>query len=557
MPVRYPLAILLMTLYLGLIAQDQTVGLFSNTEASFDGYTLMSPMVSSRTYLIDNCGYVVKQWDSDYRPGLSSYLLEDGDLLRTGYLFSQFNSGGAGGRIERYSWDGELEWGYNYAAANFHQHHDIEPLPNGNFLLIAWEKISREEAIALGRDSTTVSNGGLWPDHVVEIEPFGTDGGNIVWRWNVKDHIVQDVDTALANFGEVSEHPELIDINRSNFNGFPSGADWNHCNGIDYLPEYDLIAISSRNFSEVWVIDHGTTTEEAAGHSGGRYGKGGDLLYRWGNPASYGLGTGADRFFYGQHDPSWKVYDDGRIGLMVYNNGVARPEGRYSSVDEIILPELTDTGFVRQPDMPYGPEGLYRTWDGGGDFEFYSSSISGAQRQPNGNVLICVGGAGRLIEVDSFGDIVWDYINPDAGSPITQGEPAGANNVFKVFRYSPDYPGLNGRELVPGERIELEPYQDDCELFPEDTTTSVQQLFIDADFRLIGNPVQRHLTIVSGDDKTYSAALLGTSSSIEHRFTLTPGTNSIDVSRLPAGVYTLVIHDESGRYVRPLRIVKV
>jgi hypothetical protein len=37
----------------------------------------------------------------------------------------------------------------------------------------------------------------------------------------------------------------------------------------------------------LWVIDHQTTTAQAASHTGGRYNKGGDLLYRWGNPQTY------------------------------------------------------------------------------------------------------------------------------------------------------------------------------------------------------------------------------------------------------------------------------
>jgi len=45
------------------------------------------------------------------------------------------------------------------------------------------------------------------------------------------------------------------------------------------------------------VIDHSTTTAQAAGHSGGTYGKGGDLLYRWGNPNAYQHGTAADESF--------------------------------------------------------------------------------------------------------------------------------------------------------------------------------------------------------------------------------------------------------------------
>jgi hypothetical protein len=111
---------------------QQTVGIFQNDSLSYNGYTLLFPNVSKTTYLLDNCGNVVHTWESDYNPGLVAYLLENGDLLRTARIGSNFNGGGSGGRIERFNWEGELLWSYNYSSADFHQHHDIEYLPNGN-----------------------------------------------------------------------------------------------------------------------------------------------------------------------------------------------------------------------------------------------------------------------------------------------------------------------------------------------------------------------------------------------------------------------------------------
>ena len=103
------------------------------------------------------------------------------------------------------------------------------------------------------------------------------------------------------NYGVVASHPELLDLN------YPpvvlGDGDWNHVNGIDYDPVHDWIVLSARSQDEIYVIDHSTTTAEAAGHTGGARGKGGDILYRWGNPEAYQAGTAANQQLFGQHDP--------------------------------------------------------------------------------------------------------------------------------------------------------------------------------------------------------------------------------------------------------------
>ena len=113
------LTYLAFAVYSNTSAQTQTVGAFSNTENSYDGYTLYAPIPGFDTYLINNCGEVVNEWTSDYRIGLSAYLLEDGSLLRTGQLPSYadhpFSGGGTGGRVERFSWDGNLIWFSNFS----------------------------------------------------------------------------------------------------------------------------------------------------------------------------------------------------------------------------------------------------------------------------------------------------------------------------------------------------------------------------------------------------------------------------------------------------------
>jgi hypothetical protein len=133
---------------------------------------LYAPLLRT-TYLIDNDGRVVHKWESTYGPSGSVYLLENGNLLRGAKEPGApvFKGGGAGGRIQEFSWDGELLWDWTYATENHLLHHDIERLPNGNILAIAWEAKSAKDANQAGRRVELTPEAGLWPDHVIEIEP--------------------------------------------------------------------------------------------------------------------------------------------------------------------------------------------------------------------------------------------------------------------------------------------------------------------------------------------------------------------------------------------------
>jgi hypothetical protein len=403
------------------------------TAPPYPGYNLFAPLGSTNTHLMDNDGHIVHTWASGYRPGNAVYLLEDGTLLRTGNTGgTNLNNGGAGGRIERLDWDGNVLWACHYTGANYRAHHDVAPMPNGHILVIAWERKSYVEAVAAGRDPALLAAGELWADHVVEIAPTGTWGGEIVWEWHVWDHLIQDHDNTKAHYDVVADHPERIDLNFAS----ASSADWNHINAIAYNAELDQILLSVREFSEVWIIDHGTTTGEAAGSTGGRYGRGGDLLYRWGNPQAYGAGTSADQQLFVQHHAQW-IADDcpGAGNLLVFNNGQGRGGGNWSTVDEIAPPLAADGSYSNA--LPYAPAHADWSYTGSPPASFYAANISGAQRLPNGHTLVCDGPTGRFFEVTADGETVWSY--------------ALNESVFRVTRHGYDYAGLAGTDLNPGD----------------------------------------------------------------------------------------------------------
>ncbi len=433
--------------------QDARDGLIINEPAAFQGYTLVAPMNSTSTYLIDMEGRIVNEWKSDYTPSLSAYLLENGNLLRPG-AERGFGGGGpgAGGRIQEFTWDGELVWDYSFGDSKLRPHHDICRLPNGNVLVIATDPKTKEAAIAAGRWPESVDSQ-LLPECILEIKPTGKTAGEIVWRWHAWDHLIQDFDESKLNFGDVAEHPELIDVNfgsgmmdrmlqdpeqlrklRSlgyvgggedddppqNRRGGPGGGlmqgDWMHVNFVAYNPKFDQIMLSVHEFSEVWVIDHSTTTAEAASHKCGRSGKGGDLLYRWGNPRAYRAGSSADQQLFAQHSAHW--IEDGLPGagnMLVFNNGGGRPDGVYSTVDEIDMPVEARGIYRKKPDSPFVPQQAAWSYTAPDKSDFFSMLISGAQRLPNGNTFICSGNQALLFEVTLKGEIVWQYKHPGGG----------------------------------------------------------------------------------------------------------------------------------------------
>ena len=407
---------------------------------SDDGYMLYSLEFSRYTYLINKEKEIVHQWKSKYMQGLTAYFLENGSLLRSCYgnLQSIPWGGGFTGRVEMFDWEGNRIWEFTLVNFTHCLHNDIEPLPNGNILMIVWERKTREETLAAGCNPDLIQIGGFRIDYIIEVEPTYPKGGNIVWEWHMWDHIIQDYDPTKENYGVVEDHPELIDINyRGMKRSIPLfSTDFSHMNSLDYIEEFDQILVSVRNLNEIYIIDHSTTTEEAAGHTGGTYGKGGDILYRWGNPQVYRAGDTSDQRFFAQHDARWiEPGLPGERHITYFNNGVGRPGFDYSSVEEFVPPVDSQGNYYREPGSAYGPKQPLWIYQERITLPF-SPYLSCAQRIPNGNTLLCSGAFGAFLEVTPDKEVVWRYVNK---YPLHQ---PPFNSVFMFQYYPKEYPGL-------------------------------------------------------------------------------------------------------------------
>ncbi len=456
-------------------------GLVLNTGNSTAGYVLFSPLLSNITYLVDVNGQVVHMWESEYAPGAGLYLLDNGNLLRSARdpEITSFRSGGVGGLIEEFDWHGEKVWTWGIGSSQGVLHHDIEPLPNGNVLALGWEVKDSATATAAGRRPEKLPEQGLWPDYLVEIEKLPPDSGQVVWGWHVWDHLVQDRDPLSKRYAPPADHPHRVDINSDReakviddeelaqlkaIGYVPEDAkkddlksDFLHINAVAYNSHLDHIALSVPQLGEIWILDHSTTTAEAAGSTGGRSGFGGQLLYRWGNPRTYGRGDSSDQQLFYQHDVHW--IPDGLKGagnLMVFNNGGGRPDGDWSSVLEIVPPLNKNGSYEIESQLSFGPDKPHWSYEAPKKESFFAPFISGAHRTTDGHTMICSGPDGRFFEINHEGTVVWEYRNPFSGeirnSDGTMPQPGLDARPFATFRatkIAANHPALMGRDLRP------------------------------------------------------------------------------------------------------------
>lgn len=413
---------------------------------SQNGYLLYSTIRGKQAYLINKQGRILKIWKNTkgYPPGGNITLLKDGRVL---YLSrpkeTKWKFGGEGGRAEIYSPEGKLEWEYEYFDSRGTLHHEALMMPGGkSILFLALERKDKKEVEAAGRIPFSLNKkekyGDLLIDKIMEVD-IATK--KVIWQWNAWDHMIQNFDPAKAGYGSVSKNPGRLNINYHDpFLEWTRPNDLFHINNIAYLPEQDVIMISSRDFSEVWFIDHGTTTAEAAGSKGGNYGKGGDLLFRFGNPsASKRKGT---RTLYFQHG-AVMIPGEG-LRMILFDNGSLKYNRGFSSVREYDLKTLfpgknrlgRPAGTAEEPPLLWN----YRLPG------TYAHLLSNAERLPGGNTLILHGIGGTFYEVTPGKKIVWK-LQLDSLGKIKNALKIRSNSVFMVHEYPVDSPAIRALRL--------------------------------------------------------------------------------------------------------------
>ena len=378
--------------------------IFSGANAQKWGmYTLYSVKGSNSAQLVDTNNTIYKTWTfpSSKKTCFSSYLIPGDTLVRTvSYTGAILSGGPFSGEIQKIDWNNNIVWDYIYSDSTHVLHHDICPMPNGNVLMIALEVKKAPQGTQAGGSANMQRRS----DMIIEVMPTGPVTGTIVWQWHLWDHLCQNYNPAKANYvASLVDNPQLIDINYDN------SIDFFHMNGIDYNAILDQITFSSYTFSEIYVIDHSTNTAQATGHTGGNSGKGGDIIYRWGNPSAYG--AIGNTVFNVVHDAHWVSPDNIYFPnyLCGYNNlgGV----GAKTAIN-VLNPPYNGYNYTSTLGTAYEPlssSWLYTT-------NSVNSKEGSSQQLPNGNSLVCFTFLDTITEVNYSGETLWTYVTPGSVS---------------------------------------------------------------------------------------------------------------------------------------------
>jgi hypothetical protein len=388
-------------------------------QKTYDGYTFVFSGKSA--YLYDMDKKAIKTWT------VANDIAGCADLLRDSSIIvpSKAASSGFGslalphGHFQIINWKGEITWDYTYASSSYTPHHDIEPVYRTND--------PKEKPTFLIPCYTA------WGDKIVELRPTGKTTADVIWEWSASDHLCES---------SCSDKAEVLDKSKGGSGSFNKTSDAMHVNNVSYNRKLDQIVISCKGYNELLVIDHSTTTAEAKTSTGGKSGKGGSILYRWGSPSNYGMSD--TKVFSGQHHCCW-------VPDTMPGTDQAIPEGgNFMAIDngnkralEIQNPFKTGT-YSRTSGKAFEPATFLWTYKPTG----LAGNEGSIQKLPNGNYLICTGGVamggfGMGGDAATSGSIVYEIAPSGSSGGTILWQLDGFGTSTEGYRYAYGY--LNGK----------------------------------------------------------------------------------------------------------------
>jgi hypothetical protein len=410
---------------------------------AWSGFTVLSPLGTPAVLVIDMNGTVVKQWEGyNNSAGGPARVLPGGDVIAA--------SGARPGRQEslelvHQDFDGKILWRFDRNEEiqtndgktiwSARQHHDWqrEDFPAGYYSPEAKPARNGSNTLILthtDRQFSDVADILLQEDRLIELSPKG----DIVWQWVAGDHIAE------LGFSEAARASIRNAGGRGARGGAARGApargaaggrggaafDWLHVNSATYVGPNRWFDAGDKRFAPNNVIISSREANVLA-----IVGRDGKIAWRLGPDFLESDATRAIGQIIGQHHAH--IIPRGLPGagnLLVFDNGGASGYGQPSG----IAPNGTGV-YARSNSrvLEIDPVTLKLVWSYSAPGRFFSTNISGAQRLPNGNTLITAGAGGRLFEVTTGGQIVWEYMNPlFAGAQ-------GSNAVYRSYRVPYDW----------------------------------------------------------------------------------------------------------------------
>jgi hypothetical protein len=368
---------------------------YASPAQTFPGYTLITPLGGDFSVLLDMQGRVVHRWR---QPGFRTFhaqLLPSGTLLALSADASQPVA---------------PPTAFTEPPPPFSQHvrrlggnatHLRELDWDGN---VVWEYPNQ----AIHHDFQRTENGSTWVAEWVEVPSELADavqGGVRRPGEQLPPMLSDDLVEVDRDGREVRRIHlwQLLDPVVDAICPLETRWEWTHLNSLAVMRSGELL-VSFRSNSRVMIV-------AADGKS---------VRWKLTTPTVY-------------HQHHASAVERGNV--MIFDNGMHRIGTPFSRVIEVDpSSDAVVWEYVGEP-----PE------------QFFSAHISGAARQPNGNVLVCEGASGRVFEVTRRGETVWEWVSPFAISA------AGRTRawVFRAYRYGIDFPGLAGRRLDAGAWGEL------------------------------------------------------------------------------------------------------
>jgi hypothetical protein len=375
-----------------------------NRERSFAGYNLFNHLpscdptattsVPGRVDLFDMEGRSVHSWQTPH-PVWYPRLQPNGNLLvmltyasaRRDSIVDNYPMGGATGLLMELDWHSNVLFKYSDPS----MHHDFRKLPNGNYIYLGREKVPADLAkkVRGGQKGTEHQDGSMFCDYFREVN----SSGQTVWEWRGIDHFDPDIDI----IGPIHFRKE-----------------WTHVNAVDVMPDGNVLS-DSRYTDGAFIVDRSS----------------GNIIWRWGNVAYWD--TESRQLEYrdvtdpktmgGPHDAH--VIKEGLPGaghMLIYDNGQYNYSSRAVEVD-IHSGEIIWGSTIERGPAEYIKGRVH-----------FSPYISGADRLPNGNTLICCGAHGVINEITPDGETVWQYVRSE---PDYRGKQHWG--IYRAYRFAPDY----------------------------------------------------------------------------------------------------------------------